>query len=742
MTTSWQRARPAPSFKVLPIALLLNAIGAIAQEVPQPPAQKLERIEITTRPLSDTDLRRHSPVAKQIYGREELDKYGDTSVTDVLKRLPGVDIANGAPRLRGLGSGYTLILINGEPAPAGFQLEQLNPKLIDRIEINKSPTADLSTQAVAGVINIFLKDVPRVRQQDLRLRAGYRAERPVFGASWVWGQRIPGSVGISIPVSVSQWRSRTTTESDAVQLGVDQLLSEIHSQTLARNWGRSINTAPKLSWTIDEDQKLSVQAFINSNNWHFENTAENQILSGKPANVDDQNGTGHYELIRLGTTYTNRLDNDTKLELKLGGQSGRGKFRNGTFINGGIAQNNWLRDNFGKNSDKNITQSGKIGRAISDTQTVTLGWDVEHRRRERVSTTTLVTGGTQLPGIDGRPLTTEIDRQALFAQHEWELSPRVSTYLGLRNERLKTTSEGANVQSRTTTNHLAPLGHIQIKLDPKGKDVLRASLSSSFKTPDPISLMGRLTPNRLFPDLSRSNDPLSPDSIGNPGLRPETATGIDLAWERYLNNGGLVSVGVFSRRVKNLVRNQVELVSGLPGTSAPRWVDIPRNIGTARANGLEIEMKGRAGELWPNLFAATTPLTIRTGLNFYRSRVDNLPEPNNRLDGQQPWTLSLAMDYRAGKTVLGQTTLGASSTYIPGYTTQQDNNRRLRQGKSLTFDAYLSAQISPSTSMRLALQSLLPAISDRRSERSPQGFYTNQTSSSSTNVAFTLDMKL
>ena len=69
---------------------------------------------------TDNDLRRRSQVAKQVYGREEMDKFGDTNVSDVLKRLPGVSMQGNAPRMRGLGAGYTQVLINGDPAPPGF----------------------------------------------------------------------------------------------------------------------------------------------------------------------------------------------------------------------------------------------------------------------------------------------------------------------------------------------------------------------------------------------------------------------------------------------------------------------------------------------------------------------------------------------------------------------------------------------------------------------------------------------
>ena len=82
----------------VPLALLAHQ-ATLAQEsgapVPAegaaPSTSTTQRIEVTAR-QSATDLRRASRVAKQIYGREELDKYGDTNVLDVMRRLPGVNI--------------------------------------------------------------------------------------------------------------------------------------------------------------------------------------------------------------------------------------------------------------------------------------------------------------------------------------------------------------------------------------------------------------------------------------------------------------------------------------------------------------------------------------------------------------------------------------------------------------------------------------------------------------------------
>lgn len=108
------------------------------------------------------DPRRDDTASKIVVTREEIVKYGDTSVLDVLKRVPGVTVTGangrgGEVRMRGLGSGYTQILINGERTPAGFTIDSLSPDVIERIEVLRTATAEFSTQSIAGTINIVLK---------------------------------------------------------------------------------------------------------------------------------------------------------------------------------------------------------------------------------------------------------------------------------------------------------------------------------------------------------------------------------------------------------------------------------------------------------------------------------------------------------------------------------------------------------------------------------------------------------
>ena len=95
----------------------LTATWASAQTTPpaNAPVQDMGRVEIKSNRDNDTEARRQSTAAKIVIGREELDKQGDGTLGEVLKRLPGVTIQGapgrgGAIRMRGLGGGYTQIL--------------------------------------------------------------------------------------------------------------------------------------------------------------------------------------------------------------------------------------------------------------------------------------------------------------------------------------------------------------------------------------------------------------------------------------------------------------------------------------------------------------------------------------------------------------------------------------------------------------------------------------------------------
>ena len=61
--------------------------------------------------------------------------------------------------MRGLGSGYTQILLDGQRVPPGFSLDSTrSPEQIERIEILRAPTAETGARAIAGTINIITRE--------------------------------------------------------------------------------------------------------------------------------------------------------------------------------------------------------------------------------------------------------------------------------------------------------------------------------------------------------------------------------------------------------------------------------------------------------------------------------------------------------------------------------------------------------------------------------------------------------
>ncbi|WP_017348786.1 TonB-dependent vitamin B12 receptor BtuB [Pantoea sp. A4] len=103
--------------------------------------------------------------------REEIDRWQAKSLTDVMRRLPGVDIAqNGGMGqsssiyIRGAEARHTLVLIDGIPlAKSGItgisDFSQIPVSLVQRIELIRGPrSAVYGADAIGGVVNIITEN--------------------------------------------------------------------------------------------------------------------------------------------------------------------------------------------------------------------------------------------------------------------------------------------------------------------------------------------------------------------------------------------------------------------------------------------------------------------------------------------------------------------------------------------------------------------------------------------------------
>lgn len=678
---------------------LLAPAAALAQDVAAPgqgdgstpQASAAQRVEVTGRQGS-TELRRASRVAKQIYGREELDKFGDTNALDVMRRLPGVGIGSDGPRMRGLGAGYTQILINGDPMPQGFQLDQLSPAQIERIEVLRAPTAEQSAQAIAGTINVILKEAPRRSQRDLRLGLSDGSARPMANLNLTLGES-QGALSGSLPVSLFEWRRESRFTLERRGPGSDGVTAQAVQTSRPENWGWGVNVAPRLTWKLADEQTLSLATFLQKGYWNNVNRFSNQVLLGSPVLDDDQVQNGTWENRRLNLSWVNRYTDDQRIELRAGINHSGFTF-DATNLRNGLQTQRSL----GGGDDDGVTQAGKYSLLLGEAHSLTAGWDLEHRERSERRTTTQ-NGQPVLTAVEGQPFEARVRRQAFYLQDEWDISPQWQLYLGIRHERIETKSRGTGDVVDNGSSVLSPLAHLTYKLDAKGRDMVRASLTRSYKAPNISQLLARPVVASPYADISRGNTEVSPDRIGNAGLKPELATGLDIAFERYGDGGSVWSVGLFHRRITDVVRT-VTRFGPVPWATIDRYVARPENFSSATTSGIELEVKGRAAELLPALVDKASTLNLRGSLNLYRSRVAALPGPGNRLDGQQPWTTTVGFDQRLAGQPL---TVGGSLTLNPAYDTQLTLTQEQRRSRTQAVDVYGQWVFRPGLQGRIAL---------------------------------------
>jgi len=297
---------------------------------------------------------------------------------------------------------------------------------------------------------------------------------------------------------------------------------------------------------------------------------------------------------------------------------------------------------------------------------------------------------------------------------------------------------------------LLPVMHLRHAFDPKGRDVLRFSLSRSLRVPDVNLLLPRYTLNGTYP-REQTNTPLAPDSAGNPALQPEYATGLELALERQLTGGGVLSAGLFYRQIDDLIRRRITL-EDVAEAPVPRWVSRPANLGRAKSAGLELEVKGRAEQLLPAwLASAAKPdpgpvkgrgpgLQLRAALSIYKSEVEQIDDPNARLEGQAPWSATMGFDHAIRGSILSY---GANLAMTPAFSTQQTDRQRVWRSHARRLDAYMLWRFDKDVQLRLSANNLVPedSLSSSRVE-DLDGFAASSLSRRQTTTLFNANLVL
>ena len=174
---------------------LLPATNVLADTFERDQALKLPDVVISAN--RQVEARNDSSAANTVFTREDIDRLQPRSVTDLLQRVPGVQVAQAGGRgslpgiyIRGTQSAQSLVLVDGQRignATSGdSNLQHLNIEQIERVEVLRgSRSVIYGSDAIGGVIQIFTR---RGSEQGLQPRMHIG-----FGSNQTWER----SLGLS-----------------------------------------------------------------------------------------------------------------------------------------------------------------------------------------------------------------------------------------------------------------------------------------------------------------------------------------------------------------------------------------------------------------------------------------------------------------------------------------------------------------------------------------------------------------
>lgn len=222
-----------------------------------------------------------APASITVITREELMRRPYTTLIDAVRDVEGVDVGETSDKtgqrtisMRGMGSDYTLVLINGRRQnnhgdiyPNSFGGNQFNhiPPLdaIERIEIIRGPASTLyGADAMGGVINIITRKGMDTWSGSISHGRTYQTNDD-FGNDIttdfnIMGPLIPGVLGMSVRGSMYN-----RLASNPEYAPVRDPAGELHTRGLGfGGGGKTVNNANEsfgfsLDWTPDDRQRIS-----------------------------------------------------------------------------------------------------------------------------------------------------------------------------------------------------------------------------------------------------------------------------------------------------------------------------------------------------------------------------------------------------------------------------------------------------------------------------------------------------
>lgn len=633
-------------------ALILSSLAiapgyALAQDVPPLPAESEGEVTDLQSVVVTGEIqyrnRTETTAPELVYGQEFFAQFEPVSVGDQLRRVPGVaftsDIGESdSPQLRGLGQGYTQILVNGRPIPGAGNdrtvfVDRIPAEIIDRIEIVRSPSADIDSQGVGGTINIILKDGESLPPGVIaRVGATHNVDagntRGNGSLSWS-GRNQADTVFYSLTVDAQERYNNKDVveevfESDSVGFdeevarhgdgrslvrfddpGQSSAIERVEEQDSRDSRDLSFNG--DLTWKISDDSSLRLDAFVLSTD--RKEHQDTQIYEGDGSvggldlenpELEFQDADMQQDSFGFGAEFQKALGELSKFSLQASYSSFTDDSREDTFeeTNDNLVNREDIdaEDTEWTGSASYTREMPGFANAIGiDDAELKVGLSGKSKDRDYRLTIGDDLGEEDFTTNDGRFRYKE-RRLDAYARLKWGISEAVTLETGLRAESTKTEqdfrsdlSEGGVLdetivgEADSSEFMLNPSAHLQWKLT--DNDQLRLSVARTVRRPGI---------DQLIPSYSLESPADEDVTVGNPDLGFETSVGVDLGYERRFGGRGVLGVNLFHRSISDLIAlvNTGLPVSeiGIDPEDFPGNLYTYRNIGDAKTYGVEFDL--------------------------------------------------------------------------------------------------------------------------------------------------------
>lgn len=576
------------------------------------------------------------------YGQDYFQRFERSTAGDMVKRVPSATFVSDvlefdAVQLRGLAPAYTQVLVNGKQVPGGaddrsFWLDRIPAEMVERVEVLRSASANRSGDAMAGAINIVLRDAYTFDGSYIRVGATRYDDgkvQPTLGLVSS-GEALGGRILVSLNLQ-DRYNPKRKRSDRFDEPGGDLVSFEDQSDTRnGRDYSGTLSYAAELG-----PGRFKLDGFVvRTDRKQKEVSRETEFDDGDILN-NDVPGLALVKQTNWGIGAEYRLavaDGTTILSVE------HARFKDNSveseesysYLNGA-----W-----------DSSEGEKTG---FDSQDRESGLKLAHKRR--------IASAEMEFGLDLRSKS----RLTRYTEYEWEganegdpvvyeesgvisstiREKRADPYLmfsgtagaldweaGLRYETTKSKVRSESGSFSSDYRSALPSLHLKYELDEASR--INLSLARTVRRP---------AFNELIPELL-DGEYGDNDYIGNARLKPETADGLDLGFERRLGKRGVVGVNLFYRKVRNLI----ELTSTGDASEAAieDWEDEVQDYmddnGVDRATAeaavpfdpdsfLYTSRNVGNGKVWGIEFDLSTPLTALglpdTGVFFNYSWLDS-----------------------------------------------------------------------------------------------------------------------